>query len=47
MCLLPGYTHYRIVVVRRVPEIVFNIWFVVSKFFPPYQGIGECFIDDG
>src|SRR5690606_16553779 len=42
--LLPGNPNYRIVVIRRVAEIILNIWFIISQFFSPYQGIGKGFV---
>src|SRR5690349_4719915 len=39
MCLSPGYTYNRIVVIRWVAEVVFYQRLVVSKLTAPYQGI--------
>src|SRR5687768_2352250 len=47
MRLLPGYSNYRIVVVRRVTEIIFYQWLVVGQLTAPYKGIGQCTIAHG
>ena len=39
-CLFPGNTYYRIIIIRRMTEIIFYIRFVVSKFTSPNQSIG-------
>ncbi len=41
MRLLPGNSNNRIIIISRIPEIIFHIRLVVSQFAPPNQGIGK------
>src|SRR5438105_2932860 len=47
MRLPPGYTYYRIVIVRRMAEIIFNQGFIISQFTTPYQCIGQGAFTNG